>query len=132
MPKAAHLVAITLLEQAAAEEGAQYPAAYFGLHPENSGRSQPGRLMKHHPRRLVRGAGSLDDPVDDAAVEVEVRVQRRAEVVDEDHRAQPGRGAAAGTVLTQTARDGAQQDAHDHALQAPHRRDVICRVLLGV
>ena len=46
-----------------------------------------------------------------------MRVERRAEAVDEHHRAQAGRGAAAGTVLTQTALDRAQQDARDHALQ---------------
>jgi hypothetical protein len=46
-----------------------------------------------------------------------MRVQGRTEAVEENHRAQPGRGAAAGTVFAQTALDGAQQDAHDHALQ---------------
>jgi hypothetical protein len=50
-------------------------------------------------------------------VKVKVRVQRRAEAVDENHCAQPGRGAAPWTVLTQTALDRAQQNAHDHALQ---------------
>ena len=46
-----------------------------------------------------------------------MRVERRAEAVDEDHCAQAGRGAAPGTVFAQTALDGAQQEAHDHALQ---------------
>ena len=49
-------------------------------------------------------------------MEVEVGVERRTEAMDENHRTQPGRGAAAGTVRTQGALDGAQQDAHDHAL----------------
>ena len=73
--------------------------------------------MKHHPRGPVRGAGSREYRIDAAAMEVEVRVERRTEAVDENHGAQAGRGAAAGTVRTQGTLDGAQQDAHDHALQ---------------
>ena len=73
--------------------------------------------MKHHPRRPVRGAGRLEYPIEYAAMKTQVRVQQRAEVVDEHHRAQAGRGAAAGTVCAQAALDRAQQDAHDHALQ---------------
>jgi hypothetical protein len=61
--------------------------------------------------------GSRKDPVEDAAVKMQMRVQRRTEAVDEDHRAQAGRGAAAGTVRAQAALDGAQQEAQDHALQ---------------
>ena len=74
-----------------------------------------GPRLEFH--QFVHGADWLEDPIDDAAVEVKVRVQRRVEAVDENHRPQPGRSAAAGTVRAQAALDGAQQDAHDHALQ---------------
>ena len=73
--------------------------------------------MKRHPRCPVRGVGRREDPIEDAAVKVQMRVERRTEAVDANYRAQAGRGAAAGTVRTQGTLDGAQQDAHDHALQ---------------
>ena len=138
MVPAAHRVSITLLEQAAAHEGAQHPPAHPGLHRGQRGRSQPGGFVKHHPRGPIRGAGSREYPIADAAMKtkfqcrltsvlstlseaaaakVQMGVERRAEAVDEDHRPQPGRSAAAGAVRTQGTRDGAQQDAHDHALQ---------------
>jgi len=114
---ATHLVTSALLEQAAADAGAQHTPAHVGLHLEHSGRSQRGGCMKHHARRRVRGVGRREDRIEDAAVKVQMRVQRRAEAVDEDHRAQAGCAGAAGTMLAQAALDGAQQDAHDHALQ---------------
>ena len=114
MVPATHRVSITLLQQAAAHAGAQDLLAHLGLH---RGRSQPGGFVKHHSGRPVRGAGSREYPIDDAAVKVQMGVECRAEAVDEDHRPQPGCSAAAGTVCTQGALDGAQQDAHDHALQ---------------
>jgi len=39
--------------------------------------------VKHHPRRRVRGVGRREDPIEDAAMKVNVRVQRRTEAVDE-------------------------------------------------
>ena len=81
------------------------------------GRSEPERGVKDDPGRPGGGAGGREHAVEDAAMKVQVLIQRRAEAVDEDHCAQPGRGAAAGTVLAQAGLDGAQQDAHDHALQ---------------
>jgi hypothetical protein len=67
---AAHLLRRTRLEQAAADAGAQHALAHVGLHLENSRRRQRGGFMKHHSRRPVRGAGSREYPIDDAAVEV--------------------------------------------------------------
>jgi hypothetical protein len=67
---AAHLVTIALIEQAAADEGAQHPLAHLGLHLVKSGRSQPAGFVKHHSRRRVRGVASREYPIDDAAVKV--------------------------------------------------------------
>jgi hypothetical protein len=39
--------------------------------------------MKHHARGPVRGAGRREDPVDDAAMKMQMRVERRTEAVDE-------------------------------------------------
>jgi hypothetical protein len=89
---------------------------HVGLHLAKSGRIEPARRMKNHPRRGVV-AGGFEYAVDDAAVKVQVHVQGRAEAVDEDDRPQACRGTAAGTVLAQTAFDHAQKDAQDHALQ---------------
>ena len=81
-----------LIEHAAADAGAQRPLAHLGLHCSHRRRSQPGDLVKHDARCRVRDVGSRADHIDNAAVEAEVRVQCRAEAVDEDHR--PRRTAA--------------------------------------
>jgi len=86
---APHRVASALLEQAAADAGAQHPLAHLGLHLGHRGRSQPGDWVKHHPRRRVRGGGRRNDPIEDAAVEMHVRVQRRTEAVGLGRRKPP-------------------------------------------
>ena len=78
---AAHLVTSILLEQAAADAGAQHPAPHLGLHRGHSGRSQPGGFVKHHLCRRVRGVRSLEYAIDDAEVKMQVRVRRRAVAV---------------------------------------------------
>jgi hypothetical protein len=47
--------------------------------------------MEYHPRRQVRGVGRREDPINDAAVQVQMRVERRTEAVDEHHRPLDGR-----------------------------------------
>ena len=54
---AAHLVTSTLLEQAAADAGAQHPLAHLGLH-RGQQRPHPARRRRETPpRRPVRGVG---------------------------------------------------------------------------
>jgi hypothetical protein len=55
--------------------------------------------------------GRVEHAVDNDAVEVQVRIERRAEAVDEGDRAEARRGAAAWTVRAQAGLHGAQEEA---------------------
>ena len=71
--------------------------------------------MKGRTCRFV-GCG-FEYPINDAAVEVDVLVQGRAEAVDEGHRTKTGRSAATGAVFAQAPFHPAQKDAQHGALQ---------------
>ena len=64
----------------------------------------------------MRGGGRLEYAVEDAAVKVQVRVQGRAEAVNEDHRPEARRGTATGTVYAQAVFHRVQKEAQDGAL----------------
>ena len=112
----AHCGSVTLVEQAAPHAGAQHLLPHPRLDLAHSGRIQPERGVKDDPGRPVGGARGLEYPVEDAAVKVQVRVQGRAEAVDEGHRPAAGRGAATGTVCAQAVCHRAQKDTQDGAL----------------
>jgi len=61
--------------------------------------------------------GRLEHAVDDAAMEVNVLVQRRAEAMDKGHRPAARRVATAGTVRAQTAFHRVEEDAQHGTLQ---------------
>ena len=74
----AHLRGVILVDQATIDEGAQDPGSQARLHVGKRRRvERTGKGgMKADARRLVRGDRRFEYPVDDAAVEVDVLVQR--------------------------------------------------------
>ena len=77
MRPGAHFASVILVDQAALDEGAQDTGSHARLHVGKRRRVElTGKGgMEGHARRLVRGDGRIEYPVDDAAVEMDVLVQ---------------------------------------------------------
>ena len=73
----AHLGGVILVDQATIDEGAQDPGSHARLHVGKRRRVElTGKGgMKADARRLIRGDGRFEYPVDDATVELDVLVQ---------------------------------------------------------
>ncbi len=66
--------------------------------------------------RVLRGGlDLLEEPVGDAKVIVVVRIERRAEPMQEAHRAKGGRSRSCGAGLPQGGLEGAEKDVEDGA-----------------
>ena len=61
--------------------------------------------------------GRVEHAIDDDAVEVQVRIERRAEAVDEGDRAEASRGARTRAVRAQAGLHGAQEQAQSSTLK---------------
>ena len=74
----AHFGGVIAVDQAALDEGAQNTGSNASLHVGKRRRVEAvGESgMKGDARRIARGDGRIEDAVDDAAVEMDVRVER--------------------------------------------------------
>jgi hypothetical protein len=84
-----HRLRIIARQQPTAHENAQQPPAHLRLHLGNGVGVDPGRDMEDDP---ARGSG-VEHTVDDDAVKVQMRIECRAEAVDEGDGAEACRGA---------------------------------------
>jgi len=84
-------------QQTTAHEEAQQPPAYALLHRGDGGRTDPGGGSEDDPARR----GRVEHAVDDHAMEVQMRIERGAEAVDEGDRAETSRGARTRAVRAQ-------------------------------
>ena len=109
MVPAGHVARIGWVEMTGAGEPAQHASAHLLLHRGEVFRCQRGGLGEVDLPVLADGK----HPVDHAAVEVHMGIQRAAEALHKAHRAQPPARAAA--ALTQPRLDDAQQDVQHRA-----------------
>ena len=107
-----HRLRVIARQQAAAHEHAQHPPAHLRLHLGDGGGIEAGGGMEDDPAR-----GGVEHAVDDRAVKVQVRIERRAEAVDEGHRAETRRGARTRAARAQASRHGAQEQVQYRALE---------------
>ncbi len=75
MLPAAHFVNVILVDQTSLDEGVQDSGSHASLDVGKRRRVKFDGSMKADTRRIVRGDGRLEYPVDDAAVEMAVLVQ---------------------------------------------------------
>jgi hypothetical protein len=104
-----HLADILRLDQAAAGEPAQHPYAHLLGDGGDGLRRQYSVGPKAHGLRVSGLLGRLKDAVDDAAMIVNMAVERGTEAVDEAHRPEAGLRAGA-AALAQMGLDDVQQD----------------------
>ena len=119
MRPGAHLGGVIFVDQPTFDEGAQDAGSHPSLHVSKRRRIESvGKGgMKADARRVIRGDGRLEYPVDDATVKVHMLVQAGAEPVDEGDRPDPGTDGATGTLFAQAAFHHGQENAQHRALQ---------------
>jgi hypothetical protein len=106
---AGHVLRIGRVERTCAGEPAQHPSAHLLLHRGEVLGCQRGGLGEVDlPVRAHR-----EHPVDHAAVEMDMGIQRAAKALYEAHRPQPPARAAA--ALTQPRLNDAQEDVQHRA-----------------
>ena len=110
-----HLTGIPRLDQPAASEPAQHPHAHLlGDGGDGLWRQFSGGAKAHGLRNITGILGRLEDPVDDAAMVMDVPVEGGTEAMDEAHRAEAGMRASA-AALAQMGLADAQQDVQHGA-----------------
>jgi hypothetical protein len=100
-------------QQATPHEAVQQAPADTRLDLGDGVGVDPGGGMEDDP---ARGNG-VEQAVDDDAVEVQVGIERRAEAVDEDYRAEARRAAGAGTMCAQALLHRAQELAQSSTME---------------
>jgi len=98
-----HRLRVIARQQPTAHEHAQQPPAHLRLYLGDGGGIEAAIGMEDDPAR-----GGVEHTVDGRVVKVQVRIRRRAEAVDEGHRAEAGGGTRPRTVGAQAGRHRAQ------------------------
>jgi hypothetical protein len=133
-----HPITISLIDQAATDEGAQNPPTHPRLHFGDGDRIQPSRCMKIHTCHFDCIDGWLECSIDDATVKtkfqrrltlvsstlseaagtkMDMLVERRTEAMDESDRPYAGLGVATEAAFAQAPFHLAQKNAQHGTLQ---------------
>ena len=110
-----HRFGVFRLKHTASGQRAQQTPADLGLHFVEQLLVGGTAFVK---RRSSRGV-SLENALDDEAVEVHLRIEQRAKAVDEGHRADPGTGARRRAGAAQGLFHDAQENAQRQRLDRP-------------
>ncbi len=108
-----HRLSGSARQHAAAHQGSQQASAHLRLHLGDGGGRDPGGGSEDDPTR----AGGVEHAVDDLVVKMKVGIERRAEAVDEGHRAEMRRRTRTRAVRPQALPENAIRTSCPHCQQ---------------